>query len=163
MSSELTEKKIDEFHASIGRFVLTWAEVELDLDLLVLIVRRLSLRSDIEPRHELSEKIKFIRSEGATNPRLSAFRSIIERATDEIRLLSDTRHDYVHGAAFKYAIERQILNVTMWRLLQPSKKPHRSPVKVTASLVDKTADQLDIIGGKLLDLAEAINHIDRLN
>lgn len=163
MSSELTEKKIDKFHASIGRFVLTWAEVELDLDLLVLIVRRLSLRSDIEPRQELSEKIKFIRSEGATNPRLSVFRSIIERATNEIRLLSDTRHDYVHGAAFDYAIERQIVAVAMWKLLQPSKKPNRSPVKVTASLVDKTADQLDIIGGKLLDLAEAINHIDRLN
>ena len=163
MSNKLTEKKIDKFHASIGRFVLTWAEVELDLDLLVLIVRRLSLRSDIEPRHELSEKIKFIRSEGATNPLLSPFRSIIERATNEIRLLSDTRHDYVHGAAFKYAIEREILDAAMWKLLQPSKKPNRPPVKVTASLVDKTADRLDVIGGKLLDLAEAINHIDRLN
>ena len=122
MSSGLTERNFDELHASIGRFVLTWAEVELDLDLLVLIPRRLSLRSDIKPRHELSEKIKFIRSEGATNPRLSAFRSIIERATNEIRLLSDTRLLRCHGAAFKYAIKRHNPNVTMWRLLQPLKK-----------------------------------------
>jgi hypothetical protein len=163
MSNKLSEKKLDQFHASIGRFVLSWAEVELDLDLLVLVVCRLSLRSDIDPRHELSEKIKFLRSEGAANPRLIVYRSIIERVIEEICLLSDTRHDYVHGAAFKFAIERQILNVTMWRLLQPSKKARRSPVKVTASIVDKTADRLDVIGGKLLDLAEAINHDDRLN
>jgi hypothetical protein len=162
MSNKPTEKKIDEFYASIGRFVLTWAEVELALDLLVLIVRRLSLRSHIEPRHELSERIKFLRSEGATNSRLSAYRSIIERVIDEIQRLSDTRHDYVHGAAFNNAIEKQILDVTIWRLLQPS-TPRRSPIKVSASLVKKTTDQLDVIGGKLLDLAEAINHIVGLN
>ena len=163
MSNKPTENKIDEFRASIGRFVLTWAELELGPDLLVIIVRRLSLRSDIKHRHELSEKITFLRSEGAANPLLSAYRSIIERVIDEIQLLSDTRHDYVHCVAFKYAIEKQILNIETWGLLQPSKAPRRSPIKVTASLVDKTADQLDVIGGKLLDLAEAINHINRLN
>jgi hypothetical protein len=158
MSNKLSEKTIDGFHASIGRFVLTLAEVELGMDLLLIIVR-----SDIKPRHELSEKIRFLRSEGATNPILSAYRSIIERVIDEIESLSNTRHDYVHGASFKYAIEKQILNIATWGLLQPSKAPRRSPIKVTASLVDKTADQLEVIGGKLLDLAEAINHINRLN
>jgi hypothetical protein len=159
MSNKQSQKKLDDFQASIGRFVLTWAEVELDLDLLLLVVRRLSLRLENEPRHELSEKMKFLRSEGATNPRLIAYRSTIERAIDEIQRLSGTRHDYVRLAAFEYAIRRQILNVTMWRLLQGSNKP----LKVTTTLVDKTAHQLDVIGGKLLDLAEAINYIDRPN
>jgi len=161
MANKLTANKIREFHAAIGRFVLTWAEVEFGLDLLVIIMHRLSRRSGSTPSHELSAKINLIRSKTNALPCLSDYRPAINGLINEIKSLSDTRHDYVHGAAVQHAIERSTLVVTMGRLLQPPKKPRRKPIRVTASLVTQTSDRLRAIGDQLLDLAETINRIDR--
>src|SRR5690348_11773432 len=100
MSNRLSAKKMEEFYAAIGKFVLTWASVELSLDLLVIVMRAQSSDSSAV-RHELSEKIKFIRSAAALRS-LSAQRPAIYKLIDEIGNLSETRHDYVHGSAVEY-------------------------------------------------------------
>ena len=71
-----------------------------------------------------------------------------------IESLSDTRHDYVHGAALEYAIDKSILSVTMGRLLQPTKKPRRRTIRVTTSSLARCTNQLQAISDQLLDLAE---------
>jgi hypothetical protein len=152
--------RVHQLHASIGRFVLVWAEVELNLDMLVLIARRLSLRSSVvEVLHDLTEKANFIRSEANSNPRLRLYRPIIERAVAQICRLSDTRHNYIHNTALNYTIRRRGLNVTMSGPIRLSTKARRSPAKV----INKTADQLEVISGKLFDVVEAMNHMDHFS
>jgi hypothetical protein len=162
MTNKLTGRKLDEFYAAIGRFVLTWAEVEFGLDLLVIIVRQHSA-SDTRLPHQLSAKIDFIRSQTKTIPCLNDYRLAINEIIDEIAILSDTRHDYVHGTALEHAIERSALVVSMGRLLQPPKKERRKSIRVTALLIKHTSDRLHAIGGQLLDLAEILNRIGRPN
>jgi hypothetical protein len=161
MSNKLTEKKIKELHAAIGRFVLAWADVELGLDLLVIISHRQSDRSQSRQRHELREKIKFIRSKANNLPSLNPFRSTIHELIDEIEGISDARNDYVHGAAIGHMIERSILSITMGRLLQPAKGLRRKPIRVTALQIARTSDRLHTIGGRLLDIVEGVNNIGR--
>jgi hypothetical protein len=77
---------------------------------------------------------------------------------DEIDGLADTRHDYVHGSVAGRVIRRSKLTVTLGSLLQPPKKPHRPPVKVTTVQIENLANRLHEIGDELLDLAEAVLH-----
>ena len=86
---------------------------------------------------------------------------MIYKLIDEIQNLSETRHDYVHGAAMEYDVEQFTLSVKMGRLLQPLKKPRRKLIKVTASQIRQISDRLHEIGGELLDLAAVIDRIDR--
>ena len=144
---------MQSLYAAVGRFVLTWADVETYLDLLVLKLRQPTVR---RLSHQLSEKIEFVRtaiqSESAA-PCAKDTRSLI----DEIERLAETRHDYIHGSRIGHSIEQSVLSVTLGRLLQPPKKPRRKPVHVTAPEIEKTADHLYDLGGNMLDLLERIN------
>jgi hypothetical protein len=154
MADKLTARKIEAFHAAIGRFMLTWASVEVGLDLLVIILSRKSTER-LKPPHQLNEKLKLIRRE--TRALAATYRVEIVRLLVEIDALSATRHDYVHGAVIGQAIERSILTITMARLLQPPKPPRRKPVKITAAQIVDTSNRLHEIGGRLLDLADVMN------
>jgi hypothetical protein len=150
MANKLTQKKIGEFHAAIGRFVLTWGEVETYLDLLVLKLRKPSK----EVSHQLSAKIKFVRDalKGESAPYAKTTLALIA----EIEKLADTRHDYVHGSRIRHSVERHTLSMTLGRLLQPRWQKRRMPVRVTAADVEKVTDRLYEIAGELLDLLEAL-------
>jgi hypothetical protein len=150
MANKLTQKKIDAFHAAIGRFALTWAEVETYLDLLVLKLRK-------PPKgvsHQLSAKIKFVRD--ALKDESAPFAKTALRVIAEIEKLADTRHDYIHGGRIGHSVERHTLSMTLGRLLQPRWQDHRPPVRVTAADVEKVTDRLYEIGGELLDLLETL-------
>jgi hypothetical protein len=84
----------DEFYAAIGRFVLTWAHLEICLDLLLLkIVKTPDRRAKLP--HQLADKMSLIRSEinKLTHDRQIATTEVL----DEISKYADTRHDFVHG------------------------------------------------------------------
>ncbi len=139
----------DAFYLALGRFVLSWSELEMGLDVLVLIARGLTGRRDSVP-HQLSGKLRFIEQ------RLSAFsdahRDALTPLLTEIDGLTATRHDFVHGATFGFEPDRKGLVMTLWRLLQP-RGQRREPIKVTARQVEKVADRVREITDELLDLA----------
>jgi len=157
VANKLTKSKRDAFYAAIGRFVLTWAEVEVYLDLLVLKLR--DPTEDVS--HQLSAKIQFIRKTLRSKSTSGAMN--ILRLISEIEKLSDTRHDYVQGARIKLSFERSELSVTLGRLLQPRSQLRKNPVRVTATEIEKVTDQLDALGGELLDALETLVAQPRLH
>jgi hypothetical protein len=151
VTNKLTPSKIRSFHAAIGRFVLTWAEVETYLDLLVLKLRK----PDQKLPHQLAGKIQFIRAALQTE-RGRGYEKEASKMIDEIEGLADTRHDYVHGSRIGFSVERSVLHVKLGRLLQPTSKPRRKAVQVTAAEIENTTSRLYEVGGELLDLLESM-------
>lgn len=147
---EFSKKKIETYYASLGRFVTVWAQVELFVDLLVVILAKPDLP------HQLSRKLSIIRKKlkSSQSPHASAIIQLLE----EIETLSDTRHDYVHGSIIGQVATRSELTVTLARLLQPRSRPRRTPARITAAQIDRTAGRLHEIGEELLDLVEAVNN-----
>ena len=142
----------EEFYAAIGRFVLTWAHLEICLDLLVLKIVKTPERRAKLP-HQLGDKIALIRSEikGLTTDQQISITEVL----DEISSYADTRHDFVHGGMIVDLIEQGVITVTLGRLLQPSRRPRRKPVKVTPPEIKVISDRIWELAGRLLDLAEA--------
>jgi hypothetical protein len=142
----------EEFYAAIGRFVLTWAHLEICLDLLLLKIVKTPERRAKLP-HQLGCKIALIRSEikGLTNDQQISITEVL----DKISSYTDTRHDFVHGGMIVELIEQGVITVTLGRLLQPSRRPRRKPVKVTPPEIKMISDRIWELAGRLLDLAEA--------
>lgn len=150
---------IKEFEATIGRFVLAWADMELGLDLLALSVRLIAAPAERKQKlpSQLSTKIEFIRKETRKHSSLGARQAVIDCLLNEIEALSETRHDFVHGAVIDHYLSRSEITVTMARLLQPNKGPRRAPVKVTNDEIEKTSNRIHTLSESLLDLVEALN------
>ena len=141
----------EEFYAAIGQFVLTWAHLEICLDLLLLkIVKTPDRRAKLP--HQLGDKIALIRSEikRLTHDQQTAITEVL----DEISSYAGTRHDFVHGGMIDNLIEQGVITVTLARLLQPSRRPRRKPVKVTPLEIKVISDRIWELAGRLLDLAE---------
>jgi hypothetical protein len=152
--AKLSKRKVETYYAALGRFVTVWAEVELFLDLLVVILAKPDLP------YQLSGKLSIIRKK--LNVLQSSYVKAIFVLLDEIEALADTRHDYVHGSIIGQIATRSELTVTLARLLQPRNRPRRKPAKITAAQIHGTTNRLHEIGGQLVDLVEAINHDRRM-
>ncbi len=154
----MRKARFKAFYAAIGRFVLSWADLEIGLDLLVLIMR--SMEEDHHDKklpHNLEPKIAFVRCRADKLKSLNAQRSDIIKILDEIASLADTRHAFVHGAVIKSYVERSAISATITRLLQPKNRPRRKPVKVTTAEINKISNSVRALSERLLDMAEAIN------
>lgn len=150
--------KIDEFYHAIGRFVITWAELERYLDVLLLVIfRRLNPheRNATLP-HQLSAKIRYIRRALRADVIAPERRDAIFKLLNEIEALADTRHDFVHGAPTHRLLKRGSRTLTFARFLQPSGRPRRSAVKVTAAQINDVSDRLWDLSDDLLSAAEGI-------
>lgn len=148
MANRITRAKLDTLYGAIGRFVLTWSEVETYLDLLVLKLRK----SETKLPHLLADKIKFARKL-LEPPNTSAARNVLS-LLQEIEEFSNARHDYIHGARIGHSFRSSKLSVTLGRLLQPQWRQRRKPTKVTAAEIEEMTDRLYDLGGKLLDLLD---------
>lgn len=150
MVNRITQAKLDALYVAVGRFVLTWADIEMYLDLLVLKLRK----SQKNIPHQLAPKIKFARRH--LEPLNTSIAQQALRLLKEIEELAETRHDYIHGARIGHAVRNSKLSVTLGRMLQPKSRPRRMPIKVTAAEIEKTTDRLYAIGGELLDVLDGL-------
>jgi hypothetical protein len=147
----------DEFYAAVGRFALTWAHLEICLDLLLLQTRMNdgNLHKSKRLPYQLRAKIKKLRSQIQTlsGPQQAA----ITKLLDEICTLADTRDDFIHGGIIDFYAEEGVLAVTLARLLQPSSgDQRRKPRKVSAPDIIEVSDRIWELAGRLLDCAEAV-------
>ena len=76
---------------------------------------------------------------------------------DEIDALSDTRHDFVHGAMIEHRIGRISVTATMGRILQPHGKKRRKPIKVTTKQITETADSVHQLADRMFDLVQELD------
>jgi hypothetical protein len=146
----------DEFYEAIGRFALTWAHLEICLDLL-LLTTRINEANRHEPKrlpYQLKAKIKKLRSQIQTisGPQQVAITELL----NEICTLADTRDDFIHGGIIDFYAEQGVLAVTLARLLQPSGRDRRKPRKVSAPDIIEVSDRIWELAGRLLDCAEAV-------
>ena len=151
--------KVQAFHAALGEFIVLWAQLELGLDLLVLIARDTYARNQRPSKlpHQLSQKIRFIRRATDDLPSWDAHRAVINTFLDEIEAVAPTRHDFVHGAMIEHHEKRNIMMVTIGRLLQPHNIQGRGSIKVTTTDVAKTANRIRELGDRTFDMAEMLN------
>jgi hypothetical protein len=105
-----------KFYAAIGRFVLTWTDLEISLDLLLLTLIPEDDQRNAKLPHQLRDKIGLIRA--AIKSLSNADQMAVTEALDEISGYADTRHDFVHGGRISHFIEQGTITVTLGRLLQ---------------------------------------------
>lgn len=150
--------KTQAFDAALGRFVRVWADLEVGLDLLAL-----SLREKIAPdrrrkiSHQLSGKIEFVRQQTELLDPVQRWKPVIITLLDEIDAVSETRHDFVHGAIFRSHIGKPYVTVMMARILQPPSRKRRPPVNVTTKQLTETADFVFGLGDRMFDLVQALD------
>jgi hypothetical protein len=146
----------DEFYAAVGRFALTWAHLEICLDLVLLKTRRNEANRHKSKRlpYQLRAKITKLRSQIHTisGPQQVAITELL----NEICTLADTRDDLIHGGIIDFYAEQGVLAVTLARLLQPSGGDRRKPRKVSAPDIIEISDRIWELAGRLLDCAEAV-------
>jgi hypothetical protein len=154
-------RKREAIYLAIGRFMVEWSGLEFCLDLLVLASRNRSI--DHRVPHQLEAKLTFLSNCLKSQDRLAAYADAMNELIGEVRAMSESRHDYVHGAIIDSAEEARPFAVTLHRLLQPSKKPRRHPVRVTARQIDAASDKAHALGDRLLDLTETVNGVAQSN
>ena len=146
-----------DLHAAIGRFAVTWASLEMGLDLLILLMRRhehAAQRESKEP-HNLSNKIRRAKKQIKEINTVNAFRTEVLSLLGEMERLSHTRHDIVHGAAMDMQVGETSVSVLMTRLFQPV-GPRRPARRFDAAEIEHIADEIWSLGGRMLDVLEAI-------
>jgi hypothetical protein len=158
--SDERPEPFEEFYTAIGRFIIAWSSLEVYLDVLLLKIR---LRHDEANRpgklpHQFFGKIECIQSfVSGLKPPVSAHRAAICNLLVEIKRYSETRHDYVHGTLIAHCIDRGTITATFARLLQPSRRTPRRPMKATAAKIREDSNQIHRFGDRLLDILEALN------
>jgi hypothetical protein len=137
----------EEFYLALGRFMYEWGHLEIVLDLLLLQTSEGKRQADKPLPHQLNVKINLIR----VYIRGTDQEAEISAALDGVCADAQTRHDFVHGGVLHHRIDAGEITVTLARLLQPNRAPHRrkpvviTPAEITAAAdrVSELADQLD--------------------
>jgi hypothetical protein len=95
-----TEPEDEAFFAAIGRLTISWAYIEIGLDMLIRVAHH-DLGGDKQIRKDtptgLKRKVEYLRKAFRRLPELAAFADRFAPMADEIIAASDQRHDIVHG------------------------------------------------------------------
>jgi hypothetical protein len=100
MSDFFTEPADEAFLAAIGRLTISWAHIEIGLDLLIgKVHHELRGHERIEPQKPiaLKRKLTYLRKAFRMVPELAAFADRFPPMADEIIDASQQRHDFIHG------------------------------------------------------------------
>jgi hypothetical protein len=142
--------KVQAFHASVGQFVVAWADLEQGLDFLALLMARTPGQRFERVPHQLSAKISFIRRRVDAIAHLQEGKTGVIAFLDEVQDLGQTRHDLVHGAATQH-FGRLSSNVTFTRVLQPLKEL-RPEATVSIAEIGKIAERVHGLANQVWDL-----------
>jgi hypothetical protein len=160
---DYTSAEDEELFGAIGRFVISWAHLELGLDCMVQASHVALGGKEIErnaPR-ALNRKLGYLRAvfkrltvpEKAVQPHLELL--------DQIEAASETRHDIVHGATIEM-VERSG-EVTLLRLLRKGDDLTQHKRSLTTEDILKAANEVQRLGaGTLrwaLEFAEMVREL----
>jgi hypothetical protein len=147
----------EELFSAIGRLTLSWAQIELGLDLTVLILHHNLSGNEIESEMpwSLKRKLKYIRRFfNRLKTHGEAFELIapvVEALVVEINSASEFRHDLVHGFALE-CVEGSG-EITMARLYRGRKPYERKEFKVSSLQILDQAARAGKLAGRVIKLA----------
>jgi hypothetical protein len=91
-------KADEDFFSAIGRLTISWAHLELGLDLVVDTTHRLKLRKELEKPRALQRKISYMRASIKQMPLPEDALTGFENLFSTIEAAAEIRHDIIHGA-----------------------------------------------------------------
>lgn len=146
----------EEFSASVGTFILSWAELELWVDLIVLKISHLVTKPSGNLKHQWSEKFQFVNKHSHLIQDQVLSNKLRQQMLKANKLVDD-RHDFIHAAAVERIIRKNSLNVTFARLLQPNKKDRRLPRQVSAEDIDNLTNKIQQVVDELVEIASSLS------
>ena len=147
----------DGFAAAIGRLTLTWASLELALDIWAHEIFHRFGGSGLEdalPR-PLDRKIRFLKDAFRKLAPLAPERDRAIRLLDRVGGAADFRHDMIHGVAVGQ-IEGDPSMVPMLRLLREKTSLHAKRFAVSSEMVDQEAVKVARLSTGAWIMAEAL-------
>lgn len=110
----------DNFFIMLGRFATSWAAVELQVDLSIILIRERADGAKLSKRHpmDLDSKANFLERAAKNIPALQPLRSDLIRVVVEIRIVKKMRHTLAHGMPLRQIDDRtvefaRVVNVDM--------------------------------------------------
>ena len=144
----------DEAHfAAIGRLTISWAQIELGIDIVVILFHDGFGGHYIEKEvpWSLTRKIKFIRKCINQLEWLEPIGPRVLALLEDIEKTSEFRHDIVHGIVMEYTEGSG--EADMARLLRGQKPVAKKYFKVTTEQILREAVAAGKLAGRALKLA----------
>jgi len=94
----------ERFFGAIGRFTVSWAWLELGLDISVSVIHRHLNGEAIqsEAPWSLQRKLDYLRAAPKKLLPLASYRQRITALADAVELMLETRHDIIHGCIIEH-------------------------------------------------------------
>ncbi|MEZ5890490.1 MAG: hypothetical protein R3D52_09750 [Xanthobacteraceae bacterium] len=143
--------KEQAFHAAVGRFVISWGDMENGLDFLALLIRRhFPVRRHQKAPQKLCEKIDFLKKQVDSLADVNECANLL----DQIKTLAKTRHDLIHGAAIIWRFDRnKPAKVTFDRFFSARRQPDRT---ITTEEIIEIAERVGCLGDRVWDMVDGI-------
>lgn len=149
-----TSKADEEFFGAIGRLTISWAHLELGLDLIIDVLHRRKMSIEPQRPRALQRKINYLRAAvkrmGMPEPTASNFESLFSA----IETAAETRHDIIHGAVV--AAEEGGGEATFIRLLRQYEPPKQKVRKYSTIEILESAVFVTKLGGRLLSFGRGL-------
>jgi hypothetical protein len=146
----------DAFFGSVGRVVVSWAQLELGLDFSIRTIRLHLGGKDIapEPPRSLQQKLRFLRRAAVELPALSGLRDQILSMVPLIEVEAEHRHDLIHGVAFHHLSGES--EAAMVRLLRQTQGPPVKAFLATTVSILRQAIRTSKLAGQTLALGHTL-------
>jgi hypothetical protein len=147
---QFTTPEDEAFFAAIGRLSISWAHLELGIDLAISIARHLRPPTPIVPRTGLSRKLRYLRR-WARDIDEPTFQEPVEKLLDEVEAAAEYRHDIIHGVVLEYAEGSGMAE--MARIIGVEADPYRKKTySVTTVDILKSANAANALATRTLNL-----------
>jgi hypothetical protein len=89
----------EQFYGAIGRLTISWAHLELGIDISVMMIHHFLNGQTItrEAPRSLQPKLKYLRKAARELPQFSLYQTYIGDLATAIEAASEKRHDIIHG------------------------------------------------------------------
>lgn len=139
---------LDRFIDAVGRLTLSWATLELGLDICALAVHRYhrEARTDPELPRALGRKLRYLRKAFETLPEMASARESFLKVMDDIEKSAEVRHDMIHG------IVNEVLpdGIKMTRMLREADGYRPKQFTVTVTDILREAVRVNNMGSLVL-------------
>ncbi len=151
--NDYTSKEDEDFFGSIGRLTISWAYIELGIDLAVSTIYRQLGGDKIDKRmpFALQRKLTFLKQAANVIATLSPYRDRLINLAHAVEKHSGTRHDIIHGFVVEHLSEVP-RRAKLVRLLRKGDTASFKPVVVTTISILEEAVKADQIATHSLAL-----------
>jgi len=148
----------DAFFGAIGRFTVSWAWLELGLDLSVHVIHRhlQGNRIDREPPWSLDRKLRYLRRAVSKIPQLAEYRGRLAALIEDVAHIAEARNDLIHGSIVDQSDGRCTIMARLERGTKPATKPATKYFTTDAITITQAAIIANKLAGQSLSLGDEL-------